>query len=210
MAGLTLTQARTATSRMLNDTAKTRYSDADDIDPALELALSSLLTEYADEGGDFFLTELTGTTVSGVLDLSSSNILFIHKIQMVQGNRRYPILRAAAGREGTLAEVAEDLIITATVEPAFPTVGGDPLYDHSSAFQAFDNLVCVRAALHLSAGEDRPRQSLMLEDQRLTKSVMSRKAPAGPSVLPLPRSDYGYRFSYRPDNRTLYLRRRRW
>lgn len=185
MASLTLDDARLVVRDYLdavNDT--TRFPSAT-LDRHLKGALSALLGRYVKQGDDRLVEVYTGNTdANGLLSLSTPDPMDIRGVSQVVGTARRAVGRIAAHERGTnhLAVVALEVTLVRKFD--IPATSTNALVYNAAApstaisSEAFDNLVCVYAAIALSTKDKERRQDLEALRQLYEAAVFDR----GPTV----------------------------
>lgn len=198
MAGLSLSQARTATSQLLDDPSERRWSTANG-DRGLEAALSRCLVQYQKAGGERFDTEVTGTSsaTTGVLDVFAGiPVLVVRDVVVINGNNSYRVPAKQPNRRGYIDLVARSLRVTYVREYALPSNAAWPLVGvdavPANTWFDFDNWVCTEAALQLAPKDMEEKRLRWLTEraQAARRSVMERTDT--PGGYPMPRRDERY------------------
>lgn len=185
---LTLAQARTVVLDHLDDD-NTRWSTSQ-IDTALGTALSMCLTDYITNGGDRFEIEVdTTSTSSGVVDLSAYNPIKINGVSILESNRYFPITASKTEERVIHDNTVRTVQIRLTRTLSIPTMGTYPLVGVNStaanSWDAFDQWVCVRAAMFCAIKDDDILNACSRMEQMLRTSVLT--LPRIPSARRLPK-----------------------
>lgn len=213
MPGLTLAEARTVIQGHLDDDG-TRWtaSTGGEIDTALRYAISESMEEYAAKGGDRFKELVSSTTTSsGTLDLSSYSPMSIHEVAVISGARRYPVSGVHKSQIDTPDDTARSIEVWITRTPTLPTTTSHPVIGNGAtaigSWDAFDFLVCSRAARFLLAKDGEVHGALRDLEDRLRQSVMS--APRIPRSFAPDRNNNWFsqflRWSWNPRSKALAL-----
>jgi len=174
---LTLSTARSyIRDDILDDPDSRRYSDAQ-VERAISLSLSETFEEYE---GDRFIEVATGlsTSSTGTVDMSAYDPLQIKAVLLKSGNT-YTEIRPARWVDKDLDDLVSGRAISTQFirRPTPPDADGEYLLQDSSNNQltswlAFEDLICVRAALRLCRKDNEIPAGLRADEQRLTKTVM--------------------------------------
>jgi hypothetical protein len=187
--GMTLAEARTKVREDYLDDDGTRWSDAQ-IDRALESAISETYFEYISNGGTRFQEVLVLTSSSGEVDLSSYDPAYIHSVSLVVGDRAYSIMASEIGSRtyNDTSNRTYEIVLSPT--PEMPDADDEPLLKRTiddtglRTWAAFEDLVCVRAALNAGIKDGRPIHVLQTKEARLLPTVMIR--PRNPRTRRFP------------------------
>lgn len=168
---ITLADARTIVSDHLDDDG-TRWATAK-VDTALRAALSASLREYTEAGRQALAEEVAASsTTSGILDLSSYNVLKIHNVSIKVGSHYYPLRAVEPEHRDRIDSSARACHVFLTRDFTLPSDSAHPLVGigatSAGSSQAFDHWVCARAAAYLKVKDDEQGQPLanMLKDLR--------------------------------------------
>lgn len=219
MANLTLAEARTKTGQFLDDASNTRWTTAQ-VDDALTDALSQCLTRYAQDGGDRFDLEFSGTSsaTDGTCSLSSVSPLWIKQVGVVVSPTTYRIPPKDAMRRGYADLNARSVLVLYVREYALSSTASDPLVGvgavAANSWRAFDRWVCVEAAYQLGMKdlEMGRLQVLRAFADQCAKEALAR--PSTPSSYGIPRPEWSPLYEdlhwqfVNPS--TLYFIRQRW
>ena len=154
-----------------------RYSDAD-IQGALGGQLSALLSEIAENGGDYLQEHIDVTTNgSGVADLSSYDPAKIVSAGIVRSSSSgvTPLAGFSPTSHGLLIEKAEDLRIVIIRRWSIGTSTNPLIYNASAtaaSWDAFERLLCARAAQELAVFDDEQERALGALIARYSASVI--------------------------------------
>lgn len=196
MAGFTLTQARTQTADNLDDRNNQRWATTR-LDPALQAAVSSCVSEYASNGGEQLDEEMSLTsTTAGLATLSIVPLLIREEILVDAGSYFFPVqpqkfsekvIHDTTSRNLKLKYVRE-FTIPSNANASHPLIGDGAT--SSATWPAFDRWVCAVAALQLGVGDNDKRPGLERLEQMARASVFQRINTPTWRPLPLPR-EYG-------------------
>lgn len=177
MAGLTLLQARTRVLDLLDDPNGVRWSTTR-IDVSLQAALSMCLSDAVTAGCDAFNTEVTATTTSGGLATLTGPILRVCSVQVSNGSTYYTVAPLVREDRRILEESARDLVIEVVKDYQIPTDTSHPLVGSgvtpAATWHAFDQWVCVEAALLSGVMDNDQRRGLEKMREAFRMSVMDR------------------------------------
>jgi hypothetical protein len=169
------------------------------IDRQLKNQCSSTLDDYVRRGGDRFneLLEVSTSSDTGSIDLASYGLLHIRGVRVDTGSALYRIEEGdalAGGRPDLVERDLELTVVRAFVPPESPDeddwLMGDAV-GVARSWDAFDELVCARAADALGAKNDETRAAIQRQIARLEKAVfghtrtpaalpwLSKRTPAG-------------------------------
>ena len=214
---LTLAQARAVTLDHLDDNdsedPNARWSNAQ-VDVGLALALSSCLSDYVSEGGDRFDLELSASTTSGALDMSSYSPLYIRGMTMLYGNRYWPLEALRAEDRGIQDADTKSLQVRYVREYALPTTTTHPLVGvgatAANSWDAFDHWICIRAAIHCSIKDDDLRATLTTQEEAIRTTVLLRPKLPSAVAFPKPTSYYSrsYGYFWQPSTKVVQICRR--
>lgn len=216
MAGLTLLQARTRVSDLLDDPNAVKWSSTT-IDISLQAALSMCLSDAVTAGCDVFNTEIAATTSSAGLATLTGPILAIRAVQVNTGSGAFFSLAPVLREERCLTEQAvRTLAIEVVKDYQIPTTTSHPLVGEgataSATWQAFDQWACIEAALLCGVMDNDQRRGLEKMREAYRMSVMDRINT--PFSRPLPDADssrmswwdrLGYIYAQHPTAPTLQL-----
>jgi hypothetical protein len=221
MSNLTLTQARTRVLRLLdepNGVTGTSRNNPDgsfaDIDLALGFALNGCLSRFCTSNSRFDLED-TGTTsaTTGTIDLSAIPRLIVKGVAVTIGNTLCKIPEKQPIRRGYPDFNARAVTVTYVREYAIPTTASHPLVGVGSAaansFPAFNEWICLCAAIHLMPTDNDQRDRLDIALARTEADVGSR--PSTPQSGPWPRMEANrfafidLQWQWKPSTGFLYL-----
>lgn len=181
MPGMTLLEAETYIREdILDDPDARRYTDAQ-VQRAVKLALSETHEEYLAQGGEQFDQVISSLNPdsSGDIDLSSYDPAAIKSVMLVTGNNYFHKLEPTDQHDKELQVTDTSLNVSVRLArvPTYPDADGEYLLQDSSNNQlvswfAFEDLICVRAALRLCRKDNEIPAGLRADEERLRKSVM--------------------------------------
>lgn len=191
MANLTLLQARARVGALLDDPNAVRFSTTV-IDISLQAALSACLSDAVAAGCDAFNTEVAVTTTSGGLATLTGPILRVVGCQVDNGSGSYYNVEPIERHERRLVEqAARNLLVHLVKDYQIPSDTSHPLVGDgataANSWPAFDQWVCVEAALLTGIIDNDQRRNLERVRDSFRKSVMDRINT--PFSRPLPDSE---------------------
>lgn len=177
MAGLTLAQARTRVAGLLDDPNNKRWSTTE-IDISLQAALSMCLSDAVTAGCDAFNTEVSVTTTSAGLATLTGPLLAVRTVQVSNGGTYYTVAPLVREDRRILEESARDLVVEVVKDYQIPSNTSHPLVGDgataAATWPAFDQWVCVEAALLTGVMDNDQRRGLEKMREHFRASVMDR------------------------------------
>jgi hypothetical protein len=178
MAGLTLAQARARVLDLLDDQNGVRWSTTR-LDVSLQAALSMCLSDAVVAGCDAFTMEVSATTTGAGLATLTGPLLRVGTVQVSSGSGTYysvaPLVR---DDRRILEQSARSLIIEVVKDYQIPTDTAHPLVGEgataAATWPAFDQLVCVEAAMLCGIMDNDRRNGIEKMRDSLKASVMAR------------------------------------
>jgi hypothetical protein len=178
MAGLTLAQARARVLDLLDDQNGVRWSTTR-LDVSLQAALSMCLSDAVVAGCDAFTTEVSATTSSAGLATLTGPLLRVGTVQINTGSGAYySVDQLVRDDRRILEQSARDLVIEVVKDYQIPANTAHPLVGEgataAATWQAFDQLVCVEAAILCGIMDNDRRNGIEKMRDSLKASVMAR------------------------------------
>lgn len=214
MAATTLADARIIVADHLDDPNNRRWTTTQ-IDRALQPAVSTCVSEYADAGGKQFDVETSATTSAstGAVALTSSDPLLIRNVQVLSGERYSPVMPARRIDRTAADKVARTLRCDVVRNYTIPTTASHALVGNGATpaptWPAFDNWVCAEAALLCGIKDNDMRPGLEAMAGRFRSAVLARANSGKSRPLPLPRDElawaYDLGWTWDPTAQTIYL-----
>ena len=189
---LTLAEARTAVASHLDDPNNVRWSTAD-LDRGLATALAACLSDYASAGGDAFDVEVSASSASGVVDLTSSAPLLVRAVQVQDSGGAYWTLRPAMlqDRVEVDSEATRTVKVVVVRDYTLPSTTSHPLVGNGAtaapSWLAFDQWVCAEAALFCGIKDNDRRPGLQALAEKMRANVLGRINTPRSRPLRLPR-----------------------
>lgn len=164
------------------------------VDRALRGAVSSTLDDYVRRGGDRFDEELTLTTDAdtGKVEVGGDKLAHVRSIRVVSGSSSYRVMEGDK-HVGGRADLVERSLIATVVrlfevppEPDVDDLLMGTVEGAARSWDAFDELVCARAAKTLGIKDLKPERQAILREQiaEREKSVLSHSRT--PAAKPWP------------------------
>lgn len=189
----TLTKARnTALSEYLDDD-NTRWLEAD-VDSALQAALSQTFSEYVQSGSRFDEVVTATSTSGGVVDLSSYDPFQVRSVGITTGSliTRLKTISPSdvqyldSEARSVRAVIVRTPVMGSAAQPLVSDGAGNAL----QTWDAFDELVCIRAAMKMSVRDGGIPRSLVEIEARFIEAVMDSPSAPRSRMPPTKGSDY--------------------
>lgn len=177
---MTVAEARTLVRELLDDADGDRWTNAH-IDTALKGSLARCLSDYAKAGGDRFVKEVSGTTSSGLLDLSSYNPYRVIGVALSESGVRYPLRSVPSHQVVEIETEAKDLVVQLVPRVTYSSTDAHYLVGGASAENTTDEIdqwICARAALQLGVKDDDTLQACRALERDMRDVALGFSQPA--------------------------------
>lgn len=194
MAGLTVAEAQTRVADLLDDGNNVRWP-LTKVTAGLKAALSACMMDYVGAGGTAFDEVVTGTTAAGLLTVTDP-LQHIRSVQVVTGVRRTPIRPVQLQDIEMVDPAARSVRLVGIREWVVPSTTSNLLVSNNAvtgpSWHAFDQWVCVQAALDLGIFDNDKRPGLEAAWARYRDAAINRTSTPKSRAAPLPRSDWSF------------------